>query len=435
MLEERRKGKHLTLEDRQLIQKGLRERRSFAEIANSIGCSPVTVSMEIRKHRYLKKIEDRNRVPINNCKYRYTCKRRDVCQRPKGKKCRIPCRDCLRCNSLCPDYIYAPCRIKEKAPYVCNNCSHSRTCLREKYLYNASYAHKEYLHKLSYSRQGINLTRDELAGLDALVSPLILKGQPVSHIFSNHSEEIPCSMRTLYGYVENGYLTAKPLDMRRAVRYKKRRTDKEIKTSPRKKAGHHYRDFQKLLEENPNIRVVEMDTVEGTKGGKVLQTFLWRENNLMLAFLLENKMMESAVATIDKLEMALGIEKFKELFPVILTDNGSEFADPDLFEVNRDGEIRTSIYYCDSRKPEQKGSLEKNHEYIRYVVPKGKPFDDYIQEQITMMINNINSTIRPQSGKSPAAMAMESFGEDVMKKLGLTIVEPDEVHLMPSLLK
>ena len=187
--------------------------------------------------------------------------------------------------------------------------------------------------------------------------------------------------------------------------------------------------------DNPNIRVVEMDTVEGTKGGKVLQTFLWRENNLMLAFLLENKMMESAVSTIDKLEMALGIEKFKELFPVILTDNGSEFADPDLFEVNRDGEIRTSIYYCDSRKPEQKGSLEKNHEYIRYVVPKGKPFDDYIQEQITMMINNINSTIRPQSGKSPAAMAMESFGEDVMKKLGLTIVEPDEVHLMPSLLK
>lgn len=435
MPEERKKGKHLTLEDRQLIQKGLRERRSFAEIANSIGCSPVTVSMEIRKHRYLKKLEDRNRVPINNCKYRYTCKRRDVCQRPKGKKCRIPCRDCLRCNALCPDYVYAPCRIKEKVPYVCNNCSHSRTCLREKYLYNASYAHKEYLHKLSYSRQGINLTRDELAGLDALVSPLILKGQPVAHIFSSHSEEIPCSIRTLYEYVEKGYLTVKPLDMRRVVRYKKRKTYKEVKTSPRKKAGHQYRDFQKLLEENPNIRVVEMDTVEGTKGGKVLQTFLWRENHLMLAFLLENKMMESAVSTIDKLELVLGTEKFKELFPVILTDNGNEFADPDLFEVNRDGEIRTSIYYCDPRKPEQKGSLEKNHEYIRYVVPKGKPFDDYIQEQITMMINNINSTIRPQSGKSPAAMAMESFGEDVMKKLGLTIVEPDEVHLMPSLLK
>ena len=302
-------------------------------------------------------------------------------------------------------------------------------------MYNASYAHKEYLHKLSYSRQGINLTRDELAGLDALVSPLILKGQPVAHIFRSHSEEIPCSIRTLYEYVEKGYLTVKPLDMRRVVRYKKRKTYKEVKTSPRKKAGHQYRDFQKLLEENPNIRVVEMDTVEGTKGGKVLQTFLWRENHLMLAFLLENKMMESAVSTIDKLELVLGTEKFKELFPVILTDNGNEFADPDLFEVNRDGEIRTSIYYCDPRKPEQKGSLEKNHEYIRYVVPKGKPFDDYIQEQITMMINNINSTIRPQSGKSPAAMAMESFGEDVMKKLGLTIVEPDEVHLMPSLLK
>ena len=48
---ERRKGQHLTLEDRQEIQRGLREHRTFKEIADIIGCSPDTVSKEIRNHK------------------------------------------------------------------------------------------------------------------------------------------------------------------------------------------------------------------------------------------------------------------------------------------------------------------------------------------------------------------------------------------------
>ena len=36
------------------------------------------------------------------------------------------------------------------------------------------------------------MTRDELAALDSLVSPLIRKGQPLAHILAHHAEEIPC---------------------------------------------------------------------------------------------------------------------------------------------------------------------------------------------------------------------------------------------------
>lgn len=75
-----------------------------------------------------------------------------------------------------------------------------------------------------------------------------------------------------------------------------------------------------------------MDTVEGNKGGKLLHTLLWPENNLMLAFLIETKEMKNTVATLDWLEETLGSEMFRKLFPVILTDNGCEFADPELFE-------------------------------------------------------------------------------------------------------
>lgn len=435
----REKGKHLTWEDRHEIQRGLREHRSFKEIAEIIGCCPDTISKEIRNHRYHKMRPDRKGFygKPNRCKYRDTCRRRDVCKKKRGRKCKIPCRECLKCNELCPDFVDAPCPIENKAPYVCNGCRKSPTCLFDKYLYNADYANKEYREKLHDCRKGINLTRDELVALDELVSPLIKKGQPIVHIMQEHRDEIPCAERTLYRYIDKGYLTARNIDMRRTVRYKKRKeTTQQPKVSYRKKAGHHYEDFLKVMEECPKQRVVEMDTVEGVKGGKLLQTFLWRESNFMIAYLIDSKEICNTVAVFDCLEELLGTETFAEMFPLILTDNGCEFADPELFETGKDGKKRTSLYYCEPRKSEQKGALEKNHEYIRYVLPKGTSFDQLTQEKVLLMINHINNTTRPKlHGSTPMKKALKDFDTNAMEKLGLIVIQPDDICLTPALLK
>ena len=172
------------------------------------------------------------------------------------------------------------------------------------------------------------------------------------------------------------------------------------------------------------------------KGGKVQQTFFWKKEKLMLSFLLDNKDMAGTVGTLDYLEERLGRELFAELFPVILTDNGTEFADPDLFEYGKDGNRRTRLYYCEPRRSDQKGALEKNHEYIRYVLPKGSSFDWLTQEKVLLMINHINSTARPGlKGKRPIDLALQNFGMDVIEKLGLAVISPDDVNLTPSLLK
>lgn len=431
----RKKGKHLSLEERHEIQRGLREHRSFVEIALMIGCSPDTISKEIRTHRYHKPHDSKRIIP-NNCRYRETCRKRDVCNKKKGHKCKIPCRNCTSCNKRCPDFEYAPCSVKTKPPYVCNACRKSGSCLFDKYLYNADYAHREYVEKLHKSRMGIDLTKEELIELDELVTPLIKKGQPLSHIYAEHGEEIPCSERTLYAYISKGYLTARNIDMRRSVRYKKRVRKEAVKTSPRKKVNHHYRDFQKELESNPSARVVEMDTVEGTKGGKVLQTLFWRKEKLMLAFLLESKEMSGTVKSIDMLEEKLGKELFAELFPIMLTDNGAEFADPELFEYGKDGSRRTRLYYCEARHSEQKGGLERNHEYIRYICPKGTSFDDLTQEKVDLMMDHINSAARPGfKGASPVKLAIQHFGKETAEKLGLHVIEADDVCLKPELVK
>ena len=435
MSEERKKGKHLRWEDRQEIQRGLREHRSFTEIGIMIGCSPDTVSKEIRKHRYHKVPEGRSVRP-NRCKYRNSCRKRNICGKKGNHKCVIPCRQCTACNERCPDFVDYPCQIEKKAPYVCNACTKSRLCLFDKYLYNAEHADREYRESLRESRRGIDLTKEELIALDELVSPLIRKGQPLSHILKEHAEEIPVSGRTLYGYITKGYLSIGSLDMRRVVRYKKRKRKEPVRVSPVKKIHHHYKDFLKVLEEEPGIRVVEMDTVIGKMGGKVLQTIYWRKEKLMLARLLDGKEMQGTVKTFDDLEERLGKEVFRELFPVVLTDNGSEFADPAMFEYSRDGSRRMRLFYCDPRRSEQKGEIEKNHEYIRYILPQGKPFDGLTQEKVDLMMSHINSTARPSlQGSAPLKLALQHFGKDTVEKLGLTLIEADDVCLKPELLK
>lgn len=362
--------------------------------------------------------------------------RRNVCGKKGRHKCVIPCRECPSCNQRCPDFIHAPCPVATKPPYVCNACPKSSRCQFDKYLYNADYAHKEYTETLHKSREGIDLTKDELIELNELVTPLIQKGQPISHIMASHADEIPCKERTLYRYIHEGYLAVKSIDLRRSVRYKKRKRKVEAKTSPRKKAGHHYQDFKQWLEQNPTEHIVEMDTVEGVKGGKLLQTLFWRKEKLMLAFLVDSKEMANTVATLDYLELRLGPILFSRLFPVILTDNGTEFADPELFEYSPDGTRRTNLFYCQPRRSDQKGMIEKNHEYLRYLLPKGSSLDALTQEKVNRMMNHINSTTRPSLGNlCPIQAATRSFGAEAVERLGLTLIPPDEVNLTPRLLK
>ena len=117
-------------------------------------------------------------------------------------------------------------------------------------------------------------------------------------------------------------------DLRRTVRYKKRR--KPTQASAKDcfyRQGHNYEDFQNYIKEHPDINVVEMDCVEGKKGeSKAILTFTFRNCNLMLMFLLEYQDQECVLEVFVWLETVLEQEAFKKLFPVILTDGGSEFS-------------------------------------------------------------------------------------------------------------
>jgi len=304
-------------------------------------------------------------------------------------------------------------------------------------VYVAKYADDAYRDTLISSREGINQTAQSIKTLDELISPLIQKGQSLAHIYRNHAEEIHCSRRTLYTYIDKSVFTARNLDLRRRVKYKPRRKSTQSSIISRAfRNGRTYDDFQKIIRENPSTPIVEMDTVEGIKGGKVLLTLLFRSCSFMLAFLLESKTQEVVKNIFNELNELLGLEIFQTLFPVILTDNGVEFQNADSLEYTEDGEKRTTLYYCNPHSSWQKGMIEKNHEYIRYVIPKGKPFDVYTQKDITLMMNHINSEARDGlGGCTPYQLSKLLLNAQLHTGLSLQEIAPDEVTLRPDLLK
>ena len=97
---------------------------------------------------------------------------------------------------------------------------------------------------------------------------------------------------------------------------------------------------------------------------------------------------------IGKLYEVLGHELFKKYFPVILTDNGSEFKTLESLELDNRVNQRTKIFYCFPMASYQKPYVEKNHEYIRYIITKGTSLNNRTQEEITLMMNHINNVSR-----------------------------------------
>ena len=426
------KGKHLTLDDRQSIQIGLHEGLTFREIARNIGKDPSTISKEIRTHRFTTRT-----ASFNPCKHIKQCQHYsdlcDPCQIRFGKNCR----NCghVDCHTICPEFVPKVCRRLSSAPYVCNGCSNRHGCHLERRLYDASKAQKAYEQTLRTSRQGFAIAYEELKRLDDIISPLIRQGQSIHHICQNNADLIMCDEKTIYNYIDAGLLSVDNIDLPRKVRYRVRKKKRPVHVDKQCYVGRTYEDFLEYLAANPDTTVTEMDSVEGKKGGKVLLTIYFRNCELMLAFLRDANTARSVTEIFNALDHTLGRESFRTLFQVILTDRGSEFSDPLSIECDDNGEIRTRIFYCDPQRSDQKGGCEVTHEMIRRILPKGKSFDHLCQDDIDLMMSHINSYKRKKLGnQSPHQLFSSFYGEDLLQKLHIQQISPNNINLTPKLL-
>ncbi|HML37966.1 MAG TPA: IS30 family transposase [Bacillota bacterium] len=428
-------NRHLILSERIIIEQRLQEKESFKRIGRELGKDPTTIAKEVRNHIQFRKSGCYGKC-FNNCLIRKDCTVRHLCG---NLKCNRACGFCSAhpCSSLCPDYRQEICQRLSKPPYACNGCEQRTSCTLEKRLYSASLAQKEYEAVRSESRQGIQLSEEEALRLDSLISPLLMKGQSLHHICASHADEIMVDERSLYNYVTAGIFTAKNLDLPRVVRMAKRRKKRDsFKVDKKCRIGRTYQAFLEFLKKHPGLPVVEMDSVEGKKGGKVLLTLHFTIPQLMLAFIRDANTSQSVIDIFDQIYLDLGSGPFRKLFQVLLGDNGSEFSNPSAIETDPQGSCRTRVFYCDPQASYQKGAAENNHTLIRRIIPKGTSLDPFIQEDINLMMNHINSYGRPNLGdKTPYEVFASLYGEDVLRKMGAELIPPDKVTLRPFLLK
>jgi len=428
-------SKFLTYEERLTIARLVNDGATFTEIAKAVGKSSSTIAKEIKKYAYEKKT-GRPGYPYNTCHKRMVCKLKQVCgekscAHPSAYKCSI----CPLCNNNCSQFTEEICLALLKPPYVCNACSSLGKCTLKKKIYDPADAQSLALKNISEARSGILSNERELDRINRLITPLLKQGQSVHHVYQNHVDEIMCCEKTIYNYIDACLLDVRNIDLPRRVRFRQRYKNPEFKVDRGCRLERNYQDFLKFMDEHPDIKPVQMDSVIGSRGGKVLLTIHFVEISFMLAFLRDVNTSKSVIDLFNILYNYLGKDDFCRLFPVILTDNGSEFSNPKEIEYTKDHIRRTRIFYCDPGRPYQKGSIEVNHELIRRVIPKGTSMNDLAQDDIFKMMSHINSYKRKKlNDRSPYEAFSFYYGEELAHKLGCFPVIAGNILLKPSLL-
>ena len=427
----------LSFSDRVAIETGICKGDSFKKIAKRIGRHPSTISHEVKMNRTVAK---GNYFLNNDCRKARHCVESGLCH----ESCKYICARCRNkdCRTMCDRYVSMECTIPQRPPYVCNNCCNKKICHKTRYFYSAKYAEASVTRRRSESRQGIRLTAEQLEEMDKLITRCVKKGQPLTHIYAEHEQELPVCLRSLYNYIDTGEMTIKNIDLRRKTGYRRRKSKKEKKAFNQEyRQGRTYIDFENGYQMGffCDEEVVEMDTVKGCReSGKRLLTMIMRRNSIMLMFLMPDGTAASVKAVFDYLEAGLGYECFNRLFPVILTDNGSEFKKIDWLELNEELLPRTQVYYCDPMASWQKPHVEKNHEFIRYVIPRGKSLNPYTDEDVTLLMNHINSIKRKSLDNFAPYELVADNDEDMhklMKLLKMDLIPADEVQLTANLFK
>lgn len=332
-----KKYKHLSFEDRCVIEEFLNHGYNFTQISNRLGRHRTAISKEVLKHRFLRGNASPNR----------------------------------------------PCCFESLPPYVCNSCDKFHHCKKQKYSYKAHIAYNEYKQTLISERSHLNITKQQIASINEIIAPLMIKkNHSVNQVYITHPELLPFSKTTFYKYIDLGILDVRNIDLTRKVKWKvKKEYDyhkDKIDTST--KINRFYTDFKDYLEFNPNSSIVEMDTVIGTKGGngrKYMLTLLFRQYNFMLIYLLPYKKARYVTEVFNHLKET----------------------------------------HCDPNCSWQKGSIEKNHEFIRYILPKGTSFASLTQDDCFKIASHINSTPRLSlNNHSPYESILLFLGKDNINK-------------------
>lgn len=436
-------NKHMSIEDREVIEEGIKRGDSARKIAGKIGVSASTVIREVENNRVV-----REKKSLRKANLAVRCIHYSDCQ-ASGSACEkcstrlTTCKHCRtrNCIDACESFVRKMCPATGRWPYTCpEGCAKRGYCGFPKCSYSADAAQKAYEKRLALSRSGIDISDGELKAMKDIVVPLLRQGQSFEAIWATHRDELPVCVRTAYNYQEAG-LFVPDVELPRKVRLKPR---KKAEGGPGRdrvdRTGRTYADFRGLPLEEAS-RVVQADSVEGLEGNsRDILSLHFVSCGFQVYLPKRHGDPASVVAWMDVMEKACGSRgAFEAAVPVVLADRGVEFDDWEGMERSclSPGERRCRVFYCDAQATNQKSQAERNHERLRRILPKGRSdFDALDAWDVSVCCSHVNSyPLAGRANKCPFELAESIIPRSLLDELGLARIPADEVVLKPYLMK
>lgn len=356
----RKKGKHLTYEDRQELEhlvklngKAPRKRKkSQRELARMLGVSVATISREIQ----------RGHVLLKDSEWR--------------------------------DYAS----------------------------YSADVAQDDYDEKATRKGPGLKIGKDYALSNHIEKKIIEEKYSPdaiVMEISSGkYTFETTLSTRTIYNYIDKEvFVNVTNKDLPREGKTQKR-THKRIRRANRNVGGKSISERPEEANERIEYGHWEMDCIESGRGkgkGKkrsCLLVMVERITRDTIIFKLSAQTQAQVQKRIDRLEKAMGKKRFAKKFKSITVDNGSEFLDWAMLESSClvPDARRTEIYYCHPYSSWERGSNEQRNGHIRRFIPKGSDISKYTNRQIKEIESWLNNYPRKVLNGMSAVDMIKSLG-------------------------
>ena len=436
------KGKHLSKENREVIEIGIRNHDSARAIAKRLDVNASTVTREVKTNRTIreKKAARGAKLSIRCSEYRDCEACGTACEKCSTKL--TLCKNCKtrNCIETCSSYKRTMCEKTEIWPYVCpEHCFKRAHCGFPKASYDAGDADNAYCLRLRVSRNGRDISQSDLNAMNKLILPLVKQGQSFETIWESHAKELPICVRSAYNYQDDGILETANIELPRKVRIKKRKNNDTEKRDRIDRTGRTYDDFRKisLIDQ---ARVVQGDSIEGYEYNthdilslhivsRCFQFYLYKKHACS----------DGVVAWLDAIERSLGSrELFESIFGILLVDRGIEFDNWEGMERSclEPGKRRCRVFYCDAMNSNQKSEAERNHQQLRRILPKGRSdFDRLNTYDVSTCCSHVNSyIIAGRGGKCPFGMSTDLLPKKLLEDLGLEWMEPDDVILKPFLM-
>ena len=320
---------------------------------------------------------------------------------------------------------------------VCNKCKKRSYCTYIQTFYNYQEAENKADNRNKSAQNRTLLSPEIIQIIDDIVTPGIRNCKSLHHVYHATNPELAylCFERTIRRLIDRGELTVKNHELRRYVRFK-RPQKRQVKIQLRDIEvlyGRQYEDFLKFVKRHKRMNIAQYDSVVGKRDDRqALLTIMFPKYNFQFGILIKKDNPNAVKSKIQALFRKLGDAGVKKIFPINIADNGPEFSYFNQIELNKAEQTICRTFFTRPYRSNDKAECERNHELVRYCLPKGKSLNNLTQDQVNEMFSNINCLIRESINNStPYELVLRKYGQEFMDTIGIKRIPTKKVRLVP----